>query len=52
MAWSDKKDPNLNTHMKTINLVMAWQSSACTSPLEKVVLNLTSRSLPEKLSNV
>ena len=37
---------------KTINLVMAWWRSACTSPLEKVVLETTSRSLPEKLSNV
>ena len=29
---------------------MAWWSSACTSPLEKVVFDITSRSLPEKLS--
>ena len=52
MGWFDKRDQNLNTHAETINLVMAWWSSVCTSPLEKVVLDTTSRSLPEKLSNV
>ena len=47
-----KEIKNLSTYAETINLVMAQQSSVWTSPLVKLVLETTSKSLPENVSNV